>query len=77
MATLTQSDRMALTQLGARTNLPVAAVIAVRCAYLITLWSFRHRSRRQLNSLPYAALEDIGLTPRQAALESRKWFWRP
>ncbi|QIE47389.1 DUF1127 domain-containing protein [Pseudohalocynthiibacter aestuariivivens] len=67
---------MALTQLNARTALPLAAVAAVRVAYLITLWSFRSRTRKTLNALPYSALEDIGLTPRQAASESRKWFWR-
>ncbi|MDX1786213.1 MAG: DUF1127 domain-containing protein [Roseovarius sp.] len=74
MLTLTQSDRMALTQVPA---LPVLAVIAVRVAYLIALWSFRHRTRKTLATLPAHALDDIGMSPRQATLESRKWFWRP
>ena len=77
MLTLTQTDRMALTQLSARNTLPVTALIAVRAAYLIELWEFRHRSRKALENMPGDALADIGLTRFEAKTESAKWFWRP
>lgn len=77
MLTLTQTDRMALTQLAARTTLPAGSVLAVRVAFVIALWSFRARTRRSLPHLTWSELDDIGLSARDAARERAKWFWTP
>ena len=42
----------------------------------VTLWHARARQRRALADLPPHLLKDIGVTPGQALLESRKPFWR-
>ena len=77
MAPLTPASNMALTQLSARTTLPVASQVAIKLAYFCLVWSQRSRTRQTLRNLPDAALRDIGLTPNDAYHERRKWFWRP
>ena len=77
MAHLTTSHRTALTQLSARTSLPLVSQVAIKLAYLVLLWSHRSRTRNALRDLPDHALRDIGLTPDDARVESGKWFWRP
>ncbi|MEM7076903.1 MAG: DUF1127 domain-containing protein [Pseudomonadota bacterium] len=77
MPGLTMSDRAALAQLSARTSLPAASCVAIRLAWVLTVWSQRRRSRTHLALLDDHMLEDIGLTARDAQAEACKWFWRP
>ena len=77
MMTLTRSDRAALERLSAHTSLPAVSRIAVQVAWLYLLWSQRRRSRIDLSLLDDHMLRDIGLSPKDAARESSKWFWRP
>ena len=39
-------------------------------------WMERSRTRSQLRALSDHALEDVGLTRKQAILESNKYFWQ-
>jgi len=77
MLTLTNSDRTVLAQLATRNTLPVGAVIAVRVAHIIALWSFRQRSRKSLKQLSWQQLDDIGVSGDAARCEYKKVFWRP
>ncbi|MEM6579507.1 MAG: DUF1127 domain-containing protein [Pseudomonadota bacterium] len=77
MPGLTQSDRAALARLSARTSLPAFSRVAVQLAWMYAVWTHRRRSRTQLADLDFRMLEDVGLTPREAHSEARKWFWRP
>ncbi|WP_306155713.1 DUF1127 domain-containing protein [Roseovarius sp. MMSF_3281] len=77
MTTLAPTDRTALQNLAAQNALPAIASVAVRFAYLVTLWSLRRRTRRHLKDLPANLLKDIGLTAGQAQMEARKLFWIP
>ena len=55
---------------------PVMAEWALGFAVLVTKWTIRHRTRKQLKDLPDHLLSDIGL-PRDAAYtEARRPFWR-
>ncbi|WP_120501315.1 DUF1127 domain-containing protein [Roseovarius sp. EL26] len=71
------TDHADLAQLTARRDMPVLAQVAVRAAYLITLWSLRHNTRKQLQWLNPKQLEDIGISHRDALIECSKPFWRP
>lgn len=77
MTTLTRSDRAALEHLRAHSSLPMVSRIAVQVAWCVLIWSQRHKSRIDLSQLDDRMLKDIGMTPREAAKESSKWFWRP
>ena len=55
---------------------PVAALMAVKFAVLVTTWATRRRTRLALSQLDTWMLRDVGLTPTQADLESRRVFWR-
>src|SRR6056297_994221 len=77
MTTLAPIDRTALQTLAAQNALPAIASVAVRFAYLVTLWSQRRRTRRALMGLPAYRLKDVGLTTDQADIEARKLFWIP
>ena len=65
-----------LTPLAAAPSLPLAAVLAVKIATVITEWHYRKRSRNALARLDDHMLEDIGLTYRQARTEARRPFWQ-
>lgn len=77
MFSQTRTDIPALEQLRARNPLPAPSRFAVELAWRYVLWTQRRKSRRELARLDARMLQDIGLTPKQAQLESRKWFWRP
>ncbi|MRU16966.1 DUF1127 domain-containing protein [Roseovarius sp. A21] len=77
MTILTRTDRSALQSLAAQNALPAIASVAVRFAYLVTLWSQRSRTRRALKRLPAHLRKDVGLTADQADIEARKLFWNP
>lgn len=76
-ALTTTPDLTALSQLSARNTLPMASRVAIKVAYLCLLWSQRSHTRAALQCLSDDQLADIGLSPRQAAEEYGKWFWRP
>lgn len=42
----------------------------------VAIWHSRARQRRALSDLSPELLKDIGVSPRQAFMESRKPFWR-
>lgn len=77
MATLTSPYLAARAELGALGPLPVAAQVALRVAYEISLWSHRARSRRALRALDARLLDDIGMTRAQAERQACKWAWWP
>lgn len=61
-----------LSQPGA----PIAALIAVKFAVLVTKWAARRRTRLALSRLEPWQLSDVGLTPDQASTEASRVFWR-
>ena len=65
-----------LSQLSANQTLPMVATIAIRFAGVVTQWDARRRTRRQLKSLSYHQLTDIGVTREQARTEAARMFWR-
>ena len=71
------ADQSTLAQLSRAGTLPLASQVAVRVAYLIAIWSTRHRPRRVLRHMSMEQLRDIGLDPSSADIESQKGFWRP
>ncbi len=77
MTSLSTASSTALTQLSARSTLPLVSQVAIKVAYLCLLWSQRSRTRYALRDLPEATLRDIGITSDQARHEANKWFWRP
>ncbi len=77
MATLTSPYLAARAELGALGPLPVAAQVALRVAYEISLWSHHARSRRALRALDARLLDDIGMTRAQAERQACKWAWWP
>ena len=48
-----------------------------RLSALPVVWAMRRRTRRTLSELDDRQLADVGLTRRQALLESAKPFWQP
>jgi uncharacterized protein YjiS (DUF1127 family) len=48
-----------------------------RLPALLAVLAMRRRTRRALSELDDRQLADVGLTRRQALLESAKPFWRP
>jgi len=48
-----------------------------RLSALLAVWAMRRRTRRTLSELDDRQLADVGLTRRQALLETAKPFWRP
>lgn len=77
MQTLAPSSRAALAQMPQRPVLRLVSRVAVKLAWILLVWSQRHRTRSQLGRLDTARLRDIGVTPHQARKESRKRFWQP
>ncbi|MEY8802709.1 DUF1127 domain-containing protein [Leisingera sp. XS_AS12] len=66
-----------MSYLAGRRAMPVLAQWAVAFAVMLTKWSLRQRSRRQLKQLSDAHLKDIGLTREDAHHEATLPFWRP
>jgi len=67
----------AVEQLGAYCRLPGLSRPAVELIWIYMLWTQRRQSRRDLARLDARMLRDIGVAPKDAQRESRKWFWRP
>lgn len=57
-------------------NLPLIAQVAVSFAYLVVIWSERHKTRKQLRKLSPQLLRDVGITQTMSDEEARKPFWR-
>jgi uncharacterized protein YjiS (DUF1127 family) len=77
MPSLSPASSTALTQLSARSTLPLVSQVAIKVAYLYLVWTQRRRTRNALRDLSDHSLRDIGLTADQARAEADKWFWRP
>lgn len=78
--TMTQHATPAHSSITFLTNqptLPVLAQVAVTFAVLMTKWSVRQRSRKQLRHLTPEQLQDIGLSREDAHYEATLPFWRP
>ncbi len=71
----THTANIALS-LGKREQFPLISQWAIQLANTIVMWNDRYITRRPLSTMPYALLEDIGVTPEQAKLEAAKPFWR-
>ncbi|KIN65176.1 hypothetical protein Z946_4076 [Sulfitobacter noctilucicola] len=72
-ARLIQTDTFSIQT---RPGTPVAAVIAVKFAILVTKWAARRQTRLALAQLEPWQLADVGLTPDEAITESRRVFWQ-
>lgn len=70
----TQSNISYLTSPRA---MPVVARWAISFAVVVTKWSLRQRSRKQLKQLDATQLKDIGLSRADAHYEATLPFWRP
>ena len=66
-----------LAYLNSRPALPMIAEAAIGFAVLVTKWSVRKRTRRQLTQLTQYQLRDIGLHREQAMREGTLPFWKP
>ena len=66
-----------LSYLTSRPALPMIAELAIGFAVLVTKWSVRKRTRRQLSRLDQHQLRDIGLQREEAMREGTLPFWRP
>lgn len=65
-----------LAYLTNRPALPMVAEAAIGFAVLVTKWSVRKRTRRQLSRLDAHQLRDIGLQREDAMREGTLPFWR-
>lgn len=74
-AKLMASPHMAY--LISRPALPVVAQLAVAFAVMVTKWSLRHRTRKQLRQLDDTQLTDIGMSRAEAHYQGTLPFWRP
>ncbi|MEE9388441.1 MAG: DUF1127 domain-containing protein [Paracoccaceae bacterium] len=54
----------------------VLALIVIAVATTVLTWEQRHRTRRALKNLTNIALQDIGITRKQAREEARRMFWQ-
>lgn len=66
-----------MSYLISRPALPVLAQWAVVFAVLVTKWSLRHRTRKQLRQLDDTQLTDIGVSRADAHYQGTLPFWRP
>lgn len=66
-----------MSYLSDRASLPVLAQGAVAFAVMVTKWSNRQRSRKQLRHLSAEQLKDIGVSRQDAHYQSTLPFWRP
>lgn len=55
---------------------PLAAMLAVRFALVVTTWATRRRTRIDLANLDARMLRDVGLTAEQAGTEASRLFWQ-
>ncbi|MEL7124847.1 MAG: DUF1127 domain-containing protein [Pseudomonadota bacterium] len=76
MAQQIQSPASHLAYLTAQNRMPVASVMAVRVAVLLSKWAMHRRTRLALKDLPDHLLRDVGLTRAEADHEARRVFWR-
>lgn len=65
-----------LAYLTAQNRIPAVSVIALRVAVVMSKWATRRRTRLALRQLSAHQLRDVGLTPAEAHIESRRVFWR-
>ncbi len=77
MTHVIQIPSPSIAYLTARPTLPLAARAAIGLAVVITMWSVRSRSRRQLRTLSDSQLNDIGISRKDADLQASLPFWRP
>ena len=76
MTHLSTTPNQQLAYLTAQSAMPVAAVLAVRVAVVLSKWATRRRTRLALRQLSVHQLRDVGLTPADAYTEARRVFWR-
>ena len=55
---------------------PLAALLAVRFAVVVTTWATRRRTRIDLANLDARMRRDVGLTAEQARTEASRLFWQ-
>ena len=65
-----------LALLNSQAQLPTLARVAVTVAVMATKWDMNWRTRKALGQLDPHHLDDIGLTPREAAREANKRFYQ-
>ncbi|MGI9317661.1 MAG: DUF1127 domain-containing protein, partial [bacterium] len=57
------------------THPALSALVNGSLTNILRIWFQRHQQRRKLADLSLRMLKDVGITPEQAARESRKPFW--
>ena len=75
MAHATHAPQIAY--LGGQSHLSPLAVVALRVAVTVTVWSERRRTRLHLKHLDDHLLRDIGLDRLTAQREAGRKFWLP
>ena len=75
MTTNTLTSSM-LFHLDKQAKLPVLATVLVKAAVIVTQWSTLYRTRQALSQLEPHILDDIGVTPADAAREAERPFWQ-
>jgi len=58
-------------------HIPTLAVVLIWAANVISVWSYRKRSRNALTQLDDHRLRDIGVSREDAHKEALKRFWMP
>lgn len=71
-----QSPASHLAYLTAQNRMPVASVVALRVAVLLSKWATRRKTRIALSQLDAHLLRDVGLTQAAADREAERAFWR-
>jgi uncharacterized protein YjiS (DUF1127 family) len=66
---------MADISLHYRSEVPVMATVSA-VGQLIATWRRRARERRELGSLDYRTVRDLGMSPADIQFEANKPFWR-
>ncbi|KPD12016.1 DUF1127 domain-containing protein [Phaeobacter sp. 11ANDIMAR09] len=77
MTTSATSSLSNTSYLNSRPALPVLAQAAVAFAVLVTKWSIRHKTRKELRHLSADQLKDIGISRQEAHYQGTLPFWRP
>lgn len=73
MAHATHAPQIAY--LGGQSTLSPLAVVALRVAVTVTVWSERRRTRNHLKHLDDHLLRDVGLDRLSAETEANRKFW--
>lgn len=76
MIKVKESDPLTIGVQGGH-HIPTIAIVLIWAANLVTVWSHRIQSRKELSRLDHSRLTDLGISREAAERESLKRFWMP